>query len=87
MAYLAHVRCTRIFCLTQESVFRPTCAHETSESILSSAAYYWRIQGRGPRFPLLLLDQTEARRAEKRFLETALPLPLPLPLPPISGWG
>ena len=41
----------------------------------------WRIQGRGPEGPglLLFLDQTEARRGEKKFFETGLPL--------ISGSG
>ena len=39
----------------------------------------WRIQERGPRGPSppLLLDQTEVRRAEKLFLDTALPPPPP----------
>ena len=39
----------------------------------------WRIQGRGPGpapRPSLVLDQTEARRAEKVFLETANHTPL-----------
>ena len=41
------------------------------------------IQGRGPGLPPphLFLDQTEARRAEKKFFETPPPPPFPL----ISG--
>ena len=34
----------------------------------------------------LFLDQTEARRAEKKFLETTLPQPLLPPLISESGW-
>ena len=47
--------------------------------------------GRGPR-PPVFLDQTEARRAEKKFLETTPPLsqglgdpPPPSPLPLSEG--
>ena len=38
----------------------------------------WRIQGGegGEHAPSLLLDQTEARRAEKKFLETGITAPL-----------
>ena len=44
--------------------------------------YHWRIHGSGLGDPVppLFLDQTEARRAEKFFLETAPPPPLPSPL-------
>ena len=51
-----------------------------------------RREARGPR-PPLVLDQTEARRAEKEFLETAPTLPKGLddcPPPPLisrSGPG
>ena len=45
----------------------------------------WRIQGRGPGAASpLFLDQTEARRAEKMFFETAPPPPL---LPYLSVWA
>jgi len=37
-----------------------------------SHSLQWRIQG-GARPPLLFLDQTEARKVEKIFLETAPP--------------
>ena len=53
----------------------------------------FRGGARGTRAPLLFLDQTEARRAEKSFLETS-PLPLskglddhPPPLISRSGYG
>ena len=41
----------------------------------SSSTKQWRIQGRGPGDPAprLILDQNEARRAEKHFFEPALP--------------
>ena len=42
-------------------------------------ANQWRIP---PTFPHLFLDQTEARGAEKHFLETASPTPHP-PTPPL----
>ena len=42
------------------------------------AVLQWRIQGRAPPPPLLILDQTDAQRAEKKF-KTALPLPQPPP--------
>ena len=37
----------------------------------------WQIQGRGrgAQAPPILLDQTEAKRPEKNFLETAPPPP------------
>ena len=35
--------------------------------------------------PFLILDQTDAQRAEKKF-KTALPLPQPPPLISVSGW-
>ena len=47
----------------------------------------WQIQGRGGAggpAPPLLLDQTEARRAEKIVLETGTPLPPPLLPFPLS---
>ena len=40
---------------------------------VSTGIHQWWIQGRGSRGPLFL-DQTEARRVEKKFLETAAPL-------------
>ena len=53
--------------------------------------YQWRIKGRGPGSspPPLFLDQTEARRAEKKIFETGLPLYLGVwktapPPPPLS---
>ena len=42
-----------------------------------SRGYQWRIHGRGlgdPGPSPLFLDQTEARRAENKFLETGPPL-------------
>ena len=50
------------------------------------AVLQWRIQARGPPppSPFLILDQTDAQRAEKKF-KTALPLPQPPSL--ISGSG
>ena len=47
------------------------------------AVLQWRIQGRPPP-PFLILDQTDAQRAEKKF-KTALPLPQPPSF--ISGSG
>ena len=52
----------------------------TTESHISPLNYLliqWRIQGRGPGDPPLplSLDQTEARRAEKMFLEDRPPPP------------
>ena len=46
--------------------------------------YHWRVQGSGlgDPAPPLFLDQTEARRAEKFFLETAPP-PSPPPYPKV----
>ena len=48
------------------------------------AVLQWRIQGRAPPPPppFLILDQTDAQRAEQKF-KTALPQPPPL----ISGSG
>ena len=46
------------------------------------AVLQWRIQRSPP--PLLILDQTDAQRAEKKF-KTALPLPQPPPLISVSG--
>ena len=45
-----------------------------SQLIVRSIQTQWRIQGRGPGdAPPLFLDQTEARRAENLFFETAPP--------------
>ena len=51
------------------------------------AVLQWRIQGRAPPPPppFLILDQTDAQRAEQKF-KTALPLPQPPPLISGSGW-
>ena len=51
------------------------------------AVLQWLIQGRGPLPPppLLILDQTDAQRAEKKF-KTALPLPQPPSFFSGSGW-
>ena len=49
----------------------------------------WWIQGRGPgaRVPPLFLDQTEARRAETNFSETAWPPPAPPPPSYLKVWS
>ena len=65
------------------------------QSLHFSGGFRGEARGtRGTRAPLLFLDQTEARRAEKSFLETS-PLPLskglddhpPPPLISRSGYG
>ena len=51
------------------------------------AVLQWRIQGRCPPLPpppFLILDQTDAQRAEKK-IKTALPLPQPPSLISVSG--
>ena len=56
---------------------------------VSTGIHQWWIQGRGSRGPLFL-DQTEARRVEKKFLETAAPLSQGLddrpPFPYLKVW-
>ena len=78
--------------LAQKGFLR-ICAQTRRDLSLVYNNPQWRIQGRdrgggGPGHPLLL-DQSEARRAEKKiFLRPGLPPPLPpLPPPPISGSG
>ena len=74
--------------LAQKGFLR-ICAQTRRDLSLVYNNPQWRIQGRdrggGPGHPLLL-DQSEARRAEKNFfLRPGLPPPLPPPpLPPPS---
>ena len=61
-------------------------------TLRAESTFQYRIQGRGTggQGPLLFLDQTEARRAEKNFLETPSPclrvwMTPPPPPPPSQG--
>ena len=72
--------------LAQKGFLR-ICAQTRRDLSLVYNNPQWRIQGRDPGGPghPLLLDQSEARRAEKKnFFETGTPPSPPSPPPPLS---
>ena len=80
---------TSLFKVVLTFVYNTLNCEHSNESYWAviSCGMQWRIQGRGPPppRPFLILDQTDAQRAEKKFT-TALPLLQPPSLISGSGW-